>query len=115
MSDRASEADFGRTLRHGRELAVMIIAVVAATVTVVGAAYAMAQSSGRDAAHAEVIGDDNRNRVATIASHEMAERFAKLEAKIDNLERSMAIDRRLEHIEKIFDPDRPPPRPGKHP
>ena len=99
---RESDAEFGQSLRHGQRLATGLVAIVAATVTVMGAAWSLARSESRAAATAEIQSDQHRERVRNIAVHavreETAAPMARLEVEVrqlresvDRLERALSM------------------------
>lgn len=108
MNGRESDADFGRTLRHGRGIAAIVVAVVIATAGVIGAAFAMAKSAAADEAARTFASEEHRERLEHVAAGEVERRVAAPMARIE-----VEVRQLREIVTRIEANTRPVPLPRK--
>jgi hypothetical protein len=105
---RESDADFGKTLRHGRTLAAYAAALVLATSGVISAAYAMASNAGDAAAERTFASEEHRERMQNIADAAVDRKVARpltaLEVEVRQLR---------EVLQRVENYTRPPTAPRK--
>lgn len=97
---RDSDADFGASLRRGKGLAAIVVAIVLGTSGVLAAAYSLARTEAQAAAAAEVRSDATRERVELVAKHVVQSETGQTLGRLD--ERTSQLQKQLDRIENAI-------------
>lgn len=108
MTGRESDADFGRTLRHGRGIAAIAVALVLGTAGVIGAAYGLAKNAAADEAARTFASEEHRERIEhvaeTVIDRKVTRPLTALEVEVRQLR---------EVLQRVEANTRPAPAPRK--